>query len=129
VQSKFKPSFFTAVTTVVAFASMLFAEIRPIMDFGLMMVCAVTFAFVLTFVLFPALLAPFAPGPAPAPRADATARVIGALARLTERHGRLIGVAFLAVAVAAVAGAGRLTVENRFIDYFKPTPRSTRAWS
>ena len=119
VESKFKPSFYTAITTVVAFGSMLFAEIRPIMDFGLMMVCAVIFAFVLTFVLFPALLAPFSTGPVPRPRADVTAHIINGLGRLTERRGLAVGGVFVAVAVAGVTGVSQLTVENRFIDYFK----------
>jgi len=121
VRNKIKPSFFTAITTVVAFGSMLFAEIRPIMDFGLMMVCAVIFGFVLTFVLFPALVAPLRPGPVPRPGKDVTANVIQGLARFTEARGRLVGALFAVIAVFGVSGVFHLSVENRFIDYFKPS--------
>jgi len=121
VASKFKPSVFTAGTTMVAFGSMLFADIRPIMDFGLMMVCAVAFALVLTFVLFPALVMPWAPRRPPAPRRDLTARVTTGLFALVRRRAAAVWLVFAAITVLAVAGIARLSVENRFIDYFKPS--------
>lgn len=121
VESKFKPSLYTALTTMVAFGSMMFADIRPVMDFGLMMVCAVAFALALTFVLFPALVVPWPVGPVPAVRRDLTQRVSGALVGLAQRRPTMVALGFVAVVVVAVVGVTRLTVENRFIDYFKPT--------
>ncbi|MCC5869727.1 MAG: MMPL family transporter [Gammaproteobacteria bacterium] len=119
--SKFKPSLFTALTTMVAFASMMFADIRPVMDFGLMMVCAVAFALMLTFVLFPALVVPWPVGPVPRARRDVTAWVSGGLSRLVRTHGSAVWLVFAVVTVVSILGVSRLTVENRFIDYFKPT--------
>ena len=52
VQSKFKPSLFTAATTMVSFLSLAVSGIRPVIDFGLMMTWGCLFAFVLTFLLF-----------------------------------------------------------------------------
>jgi predicted RND superfamily exporter protein len=49
MKSKFTPSLFTALTTMVAFASLIFSDIRPVMDFGWMMVVGVGMAFVLSF--------------------------------------------------------------------------------
>ncbi len=119
IDSKFKPSFYTALTTMVAFASMMFAEIRPVMDFGLMMVFAVAMGFVLTFVLFPALVSPFAPGRVPVPRRDYAGRMLRGFARLVQQRAALVWVLFAAIGLAGIVGMGKLTVENRFIDYFK----------
>jgi predicted RND superfamily exporter protein len=41
------------------------------------------------------------------------------LDRVIERHGTITAVVFVLVAVLSVLGINRLTVENRFIDYFK----------
>ncbi|MDZ7749101.1 MAG: MMPL family transporter [Halofilum sp. (in: g-proteobacteria)] len=118
IASKFKPSFFTSLTTSISFASLLFADIKPVMDFGLMMTCSVVMGFVLTFVLFPSLLAPFRPTPVPRARHDYTARTNVGLAHLVRRRPRATGMVFALLFVAGVAGALQLTVENRFIDYF-----------
>ena len=118
IDSKFKPSFFTAITTFVAFAALMLADIRPVIDFGLMMACAVAFSFVLAFVLFPVMLARTQPGPTPRPRADITASIMRGFARLVDRRAAGVWVVFAVVAVVAVVGMTRLSVENRFIDYF-----------
>ena len=54
LRSKFLPSFYTAITTMVAFASLIFSDIRPVIDFGWMMVIGIAVAFFFTFTLFPA---------------------------------------------------------------------------
>ncbi|MCP1727829.1 putative RND superfamily exporter protein [Natronospira proteinivora] len=119
IESKFKPSLYTALTTMIAFGAMVFADIRPVMDFGLMMVCAVAFAFVLTFAVFPAGLARLKPGPLPTLSRDYTARFNARVAELVSgRELRVMGV-FLLIAMIAAVGITRITVENRFIDYFK----------
>ena len=69
IRSKLAPSIFTAATTMVSFGSLIIADIRPVIDFGQMMVWSVVWAFVLTFVMFPWLLA----GSKPRTAAPATA--------------------------------------------------------
>jgi len=118
VDSKFKPSFYTAVTTFVSFATLMFADIQPVMDFGRMMASAVVFAFVLAFIAFPALLAPTSPGPVPRQGVDLMGGFTRGVCMLASRHGGAIWVLFALVVVIAVAGMTRLTVENRFIDFF-----------
>ncbi|MEN8174321.1 MAG: MMPL family transporter [Pseudomonadota bacterium] len=117
--SKLVPSIYTALTTMVAFASLIVSGIRPVIDFGWMMVFGVGLAFVMAFLLFPALLAPLPAGTPVLRRHDATALITGFLARLIQRHSNVtLGLYVLAV-ILSVVGLGRLTVENRFIDYFK----------
>ena len=56
VASKFNPSFYTAITTMVAFGSLLVSGIRPVIDFGWMMIIGISVSFILAFTLFPAAL-------------------------------------------------------------------------
>jgi len=120
VYSKFKPSLYTAITTIIAFGAMVFADIRPVIDFGLMMVCAVTLAFLLTFTLFPSLLAGLSPGAVPKFRRDVTARFNRKVASGVDSHPLMISMVFFVLVAVSAIGVSRVTVENRFIDYFKP---------
>ena len=48
----FLPCLYTALTTMVAFASLIISDIRPIIDFGLLMVLSISIAFIVSFVFF-----------------------------------------------------------------------------
>ncbi len=118
LRSKFKPSFFTALTTGISFASLMFANIQPVKDFGLMMVCSVVAGFVFTFILFPALLAPFRPARPWHSQNDWAGMVNRGIAHVVHCHPTGTSLAFVVIVTAGIAGAAQLTVENRFIDYF-----------
>jgi len=118
VRSKALPCFYTVITTMVAFGSLVVSGIRPVIDFGWIMVIGLAVAFILTFTLFPAILALMKPSDVKQ-KGDITSVITGHLANLNERFGNaVLGLAVLAV-VASVVGITKLTVENRFIDYFK----------
>ncbi len=119
LRSKMAPSLFTTATTVVSFASLVVSDIRPVIDFGLMMVWGVSLAFVLSVTMFPALQARLAPGGGADPDGDLTQTVTGTFAALVRRHGRLVLWFYVLLVVLGIVGISRLTVENRFIDYFK----------
>ncbi|MEP1214667.1 MAG: MMPL family transporter [Marinobacter sp.] len=113
-----KPCFYMAITTIVAFGSLTFSGIRPVIDFGWMMTIGLTVAFLITFVIFPALLALLPPPLDDRVRSERipfTAR----FARFTEHYGKTVLVGSAIIAVLCVIGLNRLTVENSFIDYFK----------
>ena len=118
IRSKFKPSFFTSLTTGISFASLMFADIKPVMDFGLMMVCSVIAGFVFVFLLFPALLAPFRRARVPHPKRDWAGMANLGIAHVVHRHPARTTIAFVVLVVLGIAGSVQLTVENRFIDYF-----------
>jgi predicted RND superfamily exporter protein len=118
MRSKFEPCLYTVLTTMVGFGSLLVSGIRPVIDFGWMMVIGLAVAFVLSFTLFPASLMLLSPGSATS-RADLTDRLTRGLASVVERRPRWTLAIFLALALAGIAGATQLTVENRFIDYYK----------
>ena len=116
VHFMFIPILYAALTTMVAFVSLLISGIRPVIDFGHMMTAGIAMAFGVIFLLFPAVVAllPRAHGE----ERDFTRGVTLAFARLTERHRKpILGIAAV-LAVVSAFGAARLDVENRFIDYF-----------
>jgi predicted RND superfamily exporter protein len=118
VASKFSPSFYTAITTMVAFGSLLVSGIRPVIDFGWMMVIGISVSFILAFTLFPAalMLLPRLEGTA---GRDLTGRVTAAIADFIQHRTRATLWIFVGLIVIAISGIPRLSVENRFIDYYK----------
>jgi len=116
LSSMLLPCAYTSLTTVVAFASLVTSPIPPIIDFGWMMVLGVMLSFVLSFLLFPALMALL-------PDRSRRARSHGiditpGIGRFTERHGRAIMLVSLLLLLFSVAGVRQLRVENSFIEYF-----------
>ncbi len=118
IRSKFLPSFYTAITTMVAFASLIFSDIRPVIDFGWMMVIGISVAFFLTFTLFPAGLVLVSPGE-PGKLHDITGTITRYIANLIEHRKLCVLLGALILAVISIVGISRLTVENSFISYFK----------
>lgn len=112
------PCLYSALTTIVAFMSLIMSGIRPVIDFGWMMTIGLTVGFILVFVLLPAGLM-ILPKREPKDRGDNSAALTMQFSRLAEFHGGKI--LLLAVVIAGVSafGISRLEVENRFVDYFK----------
>ena len=112
------PCLYTALTTLVAFASLLVAGIQPVIDFGLMMSLGIVVGFVCTFLVIPALMSVL-----PQTGGDGGGQSSRAMTLIfsdwVERYGSgVLGItAFLIV--LTLVGISRLEVENRFIDYFK----------
>ena len=52
----FWPILYTVLTTILAFLSLIFSEIKPIIDFGWMMTFGLITSFIITFTLLPTLL-------------------------------------------------------------------------
>ena len=118
VRAKTVPCLYTALTTIVAFGSLLFSGIRPVIDFGWMMATGIVVAFLLVFTLMPAALMFLKPGQ-PHQRSDLTDRITHFFAGQIQARGPGILTAVGLFALLSIAGMSLLTVENRFIDYFK----------
>ena len=118
-QLMFVPCFYTAVTTMVAFTSLVVAGIKPVIDFGWMMTTGIVVAFLISFTLVPALIAllPELNAAGATDEMSMTRRFAVAVERF---GGTVIVVTGLLVVLVAI-GLSRLQVENRFIDYFKDT--------
>ncbi len=113
-----QPCFYTAITTIVAFISLLISGIRPVIDFGWIMTIGIGLAFVLNFIFFPAALVLLPPEP-PGFAKDSTRDFTLAIAAFTNRYRKTILYGSLLLAVVSAIGISKLEVENRFIDHFK----------
>ena len=122
MQEMAKPCFYTAITTIVAFCSLIVSDIRPVIDFGWMMTIGIALAFVLNFIYFPAVLVLLKPEK-DITRANVTRLFLFtmAVAGFTLKYAKPIVAASVLVAVLGGLGIGQLEVENRFIDHFKST--------
>lgn len=111
------PCLYMALTTGVAFSSLLFSGIRPVINFGWMMTLGIGCAFVVTFLLFPSMLMLLGKKErtGESRRGGAASRFF---TRLSLRSGNWIWVVSVALTGLTLVGVSRLVVENSFIDYF-----------
>ena len=118
IESMAKPCFYTVLTTIVAFSSLVVSNIRPVIDFGWMMTIGIIVAFIVSFTVMPAGMMILNSDKATAKK-DRSSAITTVFASFTERRGSFV--IFLALILTLLSGYGisRLEVENRFIDYFK----------
>ena len=117
LKTMFKPCVYTTLTTVVAFVSLLISGIRPVIDFGYMMSIGVVIAMVLSFSSF-AILVSLLPKVKVA-KHKTNIVFTKYLAKWADNYGSIIFTITIIIIVASAIGVSRLSVENRFIDYFK----------
>tara|TARA_Y100000389_G_scaffold118957_1_gene116120 strand:+ start:67 stop:2520 length:2454 start_codon:yes stop_codon:yes gene_type:complete len=114
------PCLYTALTTIVAFASLIFSDIKPVIDFGYMMVFGLITLFLTSFVLLPSLIMIFSNDENSSIQENKTRLFItDFLAKITINSGKSIYVVFILVILITVYGLNQLKVENSFINYFK----------
>ena len=120
VRLMFQPCFFTTITTIVAFCSLVVSDIRPVIDFGWIMTLGISLAFVVAFIFFPSFLDLMSPKPSVSAH-DITKRMTTGIAHMALRHKNKILALFAVLTLAAGVGLTKVGVDNRFIDYFKET--------
>jgi len=118
IDSKLAPCFYTAITTMIAFGSLLVSGIRPVIDFGWMMVIGISFSFFLAFTLFPAILM-LLPRLDQNTSNDLTGSITASIALFIQRNSNTTLLLFAILAAIGLSGLPQLSVENRFIDYYK----------
>ncbi len=111
------PCFYTALTTIMAFSSLVVSGIKPVIDFGWMMTIGLTVTFLTSFILFPALLV-LMPKISERVNARDEFQFTPKLASLTERHGNKVLILTVILSVISIYGITKLEVENSFINYF-----------
>ncbi len=115
-----RPCVCSGLTTMAGFASLIFTNIRPVIDFGYIMVVGVAISIIVPFLLLPAVLM-LLPRDKPWSGGTSRWRLTPMLGRFTVAHGTLLLVLSLALLTVNAVGIRRLQVENCFINYFKPT--------
>ena len=113
-----RPCFYTILTTAVAFASLVVSEIRPVIDFGWIMVVGLGIAFIVSFTVMPACLTLIGKIETPAQK-DITKIITLNLAKFVHYKPVLIVITSLCLMLFIGYGISKLEVENRFINNFK----------
>jgi len=111
------PCLYTALTTIMAFSSLVVSGIKPVIDFGWMMAIGLTVTFTTTFLLFPALLV-LMKKPEAEQDKSGSFQIMPVLSALTVNHGNKILLLSVVLFVVSIYGVSKLEVENSFIDYF-----------
>ena len=113
----FWPILYTVLTTVIAFLSLIFSEIKPIIDFGWMMTLGLITSFTITFTLLPTLIS-LVPIKNISVKEDRESKITKILGNLSLNYQIPIFVLAIIVMGASVFGISKLEVENSFINYF-----------
>jgi len=113
-----KPCLYTALTTIIGFGSLVVSDIKPVIDFGLMMSAGLTVTFMTSFLLFPTMLLVIGKNETATTVEEVRFMFPEYLAHLTEFQGNKILVLALVLSVLSIAGISMLRVENSFINYF-----------
>ena len=113
----FWPILYTVLTTVCAFLSLIFSEIKPIIDFGWMMTLGLMTSFLITFTLLPTLLS-FAPVNNVNLEEINNYKITNLFSKISINNKNLIFLTTILVIILSIFGIKRLEVENSFINYF-----------
>ena len=113
----FWPILYTVLTTVCAFLSLVFSDIKPIIDFGWMMTFGLITSFIITFTLLPTLLS-FVSNNDTKIKEDNESKITSFLAKISINNKNLIFTFTGMIIILSIIGISRLEVENSFINYF-----------
>ena len=113
----FWPILYTVLTTVIAFLSLIFSEIKPIIDFGWMMTMGLITSFIITFTLLPTLIN-FVPKENISINEYKESKITSFFSNTCQKNQKLIYIISSIVILFSVIGISRLEVENSFINYF-----------
>ena len=115
-EQMFAPCFFAALTTAVAFMSLTFGELKPVIEFGKMMAFGISIAFVLTFTFLPCAI--YLIKNTDTKDYLSLHRITQSLLSFSKSYKNIISISFVCAFAVLLIGISKLQVENRFIDYF-----------
>ena len=113
-----RPCLYTALTTIVAFASLIFSDIKPVIDFGYMMTFGLVVTFITSFILLPSILL-LLKKVEMHQHNNSQFWFTKFLANLTINKGKYILFITFTILLSTIYGVSQLRVENSFINYFK----------
>ena len=108
---------YTALTTIIAFLSLIFSEIKPIIDFGWMMTLGLITSFIITFTLLPSLIN-FMPEEKIVLKKQEESKITSFFAQISLNNHKTIFTLTIVIIVLSLLGISKLEVENSFINYF-----------
>tara|TARA_B100000900_G_scaffold219448_1_gene185998 strand:+ start:81 stop:2465 length:2385 start_codon:yes stop_codon:yes gene_type:complete len=111
------PILYTVLTTIIAFLSLIFSEIKPIIDFGWMMTLGLLTSFIITFTLLPTLLN-LVPVESIIVKDNKDSKITSFLSKISTSNQNSIFLVTIFIIVLSIFGISKLEVENSFINYF-----------
>ena len=105
----FWPILYTALTTIIAFLSLIFSEIKPVIDFGLMMTFGLITSFIITFTLLPTLLN-FAPTKNITVKKEQKSKITNLLGLISLNNKNSIFLVTGVVVIFSIVGISKLEV-------------------
>jgi len=116
LKNMFWPCLYTTLTTMVAFGSLIITDIKPIIDFGFIMIIALTISLICSFTILPLLILIF-PTNFKLNKNKYILKVN--FISFVKNHPRKIVIVSLFLFITSIGGAFKLGVENSFVNYFK----------
>ena len=110
------PCFYTALTTIVAFCSLLLSDIKPVIDFGKIMIIALSIIFITSFTILPLIISIF---PKINSKTNIKFKLLNIFYYVSTRHNIKIYLINIIIFSISIFGIYNLNVENSFINYFK----------
>ena len=113
----FWPILYTVLTTICAFLSLIFSEIKPIIDFGWMMTVGLLVSMSITFTLLPAILNILSKKNVNY-RDEKKSKITSFLSEVAKKNTKTIFISVIIIMIVSIVGITKLEVENSFINYF-----------
>jgi len=113
----FLPILYTVLTTICAFLSLIFSDIKPIIDFGWMMTVGLLVSMFITFTLLPSVLNIIS-------KKDINYKeqkksiITSFLSKVAQYNTKTIFASAGLIIIVSIFGISKLEVENSFINYF-----------
>ncbi|MGH1537232.1 MAG: efflux RND transporter permease subunit [Gammaproteobacteria bacterium] len=112
------PCSYMVLTSAIAFLSLVVSDINPVIIFGYIMILGLFCAFLLTFTVLPALIKLIKPK-SRSHEKDKSADFLENVLEVIVNNKKLTLTILVGMFALNIYGISQLTVENRFIDYFK----------
>ena len=116
IKQMFRPCIYTTLTTIVAFASLLFSNLKPLIDFGSIMIVALGIIFLTSFTILPLLILYF---PQNNKKKKLKFFILDNFYNIAVKYSKNIIMINCIIFSISIFGIYKLNIENSFINYFK----------
>jgi len=115
MREMFVPTALSILTTVVGFVSLLYADILPIVNLGLMMGTAIIISLIISYLMFPALLMVFKRKK----RNNYFLQLLSSVDKIIFTKSYIVLIITAIIFIFSLYFGSKIFVENSFINYFK----------
>tara|TARA_B100000700_G_C14996783_1_gene834257 strand:- start:257 stop:1978 length:1722 start_codon:yes stop_codon:yes gene_type:complete len=116
LKNMFWPCLYTTLTTMVAFGSLIITDIKPIIDFGFIMLISLSISLLCSFTILPLCILLFSVNTNN--ESNKAVLKINFISLVLDHSKKIFFLSFL-LFIISIYGAFNLGVENSFVNYFK----------